>query len=254
LPHNIFAGLAGMAQRIMEDVNFALRLAFAPLTPAQIADLERDAEIRKALAEAAANARQRQWEDWQWLEEQRRRQYQEELDAIHTRARRRSTSGPSVPMPVFTTSLPSSAKSKPVPVAEIQPLQIHPTQYAPPPKAKRSASIKKQFRQAAKATKRDDDKSKSRQRRRRGETQGQFQLVRRILRRLDMRPKFRSAAAKTGRRSMSNPAPPETFAGFDASPWSNPLNGLDFYAGDLAGFSEFDDGFDGNPAQIFLDR
>ena len=52
---------------------------------------------------------------------------------------------------------------------------------------------------------------------------------------------------------MSNATPAETFAGFGASPWSNPLNGLDFYADDLAGFSDFDDGFDANPDQVFLD-
>ena len=42
-------------------------------------------------------------------------------------------------------------------------------------------------------------------------------------------------------------------SGFGASPWSNPLNGMDYYAGDLAGFSDSDDAFDNNLDQVSLD-
>jgi hypothetical protein len=111
------------------------------------------------------------------------------------------------------------------------------------------------FRLAAKAAASDDEKPKSRQRRKRGETEGQFrQLVRRVMRRFDLRPQFKHAASRTGRRSMSNSAALETFAaGSAASPWSNPLIGIDLYGGDLAGFGDFDHGFDAGPEQVSLD-
>jgi hypothetical protein len=56
---------------------------------------------------------------------------------------------------------------------------------------------------------------------------------------------------------MTQAAAPQSFADVAASPWSNPLNGMDLYAGDLAGFGEsFSDpgeGFDSNPDRIALD-
>jgi hypothetical protein len=114
------------------------------------------------------------------------------------------------------------------------------------------------FCEAAKAVLREEGQLKARQRRRRGETEGQFrQLVRRILRRLDLWPQFRNAASQTGRPSMTNAAAPQSFADLAAPPWSNPLNGMDHYAGDLAGFSEsFSDpgeGVDSNSDRISLD-
>jgi hypothetical protein len=113
--------------------------------------------------------------------------------------------------------------------------------------------IKSLFRLAAKAAAaRDEDEPKSRQRRKRGETEGQFRrFVRRILRRSDLRPQFRQEAAKTGRRAGANLVP-ETFtaSGFTAPPWCNPLNGLDFYGGDLGGFGDSNEGFDPGPDQI----
>src|ERR1700730_14154270 len=103
--------------------------------------------------------------------------------------------------------------------------------------------ITRLFREAAKsAASRDDDKPKSRQRRKRGETEGQFRLLmRRIMRRSDVRPQFGNAAAKAGRRSSTRSAPLETCitAAFVASPWCNPLNGIEFYGSNLAGFSDF---------------
>jgi hypothetical protein len=101
--------------------------------------------------------------------------------------------------------------------------------------------IKALFRLAAKAAAaRDEDEPKSRQRRKRGETEGQFrQLVRRIIRRVHLRPQFIKAAAKAGRRSTMSSAAPDTIAvGSAASPWCNPLNGMDFYGSDLVGFSD----------------
>jgi hypothetical protein len=78
--------------------------------------------------------------------------------------------------------------------------------------------------------------------------------MRRIMRRLNLRPQFRNAASKTGRPRMKSSTAPETFAGGSgASPWSNPLNGMDYYIGDLAGFSESDDAFDNNLDQVSLD-
>ena len=117
-------------------------------------------------------------------------------------------------------------------------------------------AIRKLFRQAAKALAREEeDTSKSRQRRRRGQTEGQFrQLMRRIMRRHHLGPQFRNAAFKAGRRLMKNSTAPETVAaGFAASPWCDPLNGMDYYGGDLAGFSESDDTFDNNLDQVSLD-
>jgi hypothetical protein len=104
--------------------------------------------------------------------------------------------------------------------------------------------MKKLFRLAAKAAARDDDQPRSRQRRKRGETEGQFrQLMRRIMRRSDLRPQFIKAAGKAGQRPTKSGAAPETFiaAGSAASPWCNPLNGTDFCGGDLAGFGDCPD-------------
>jgi hypothetical protein len=246
VPNNVAVGLAGMAARMMEDVNFALKKAFAPLTRAEIDRLQTEAESRRALAEAATAAQEREWQHWLWLEEQRRRQYQQEIEAVHARARRRrATIGPGVSLPPFAAPLPEPrAKSQPAPAPEIQPLHQSGYHHPAARQTNRGAAeaIKKQFRQAAKQTVREEDKSKSRGRRRRGETEGQFrQLMRRIMRRFDMRPQFRSASSKTGRRSMNNAASPDSFA--TGSPWSNPLNGMDFYAGDLAGFSDSDEAF-----------
>jgi hypothetical protein len=116
--------------------------------------------------------------------------------------------------------------------------------------------IKALFRLAAKAAAaRDEEEPKSRQRRKRGETEGAFSLVRKIVRRFNQRPKFRQAASKAGRRSTGN-VTPETFnaAAFAASPWCNPLNGLDFYGGDFAGFGDSNEGFDPGPDQISFER
>jgi hypothetical protein len=72
--------------------------------------------------------------------------------------------------------------------------------------------------------------------------------------RLDLRPHFRYAAPKNGPRALKTKAAPETLtAGSAASPWCNPLNGMDSYAGDLAGFSDSGEGFDGNPEQLSLE-
>jgi hypothetical protein len=240
----------------MEELSFALKQAFAPLTRAEIERLRSEAEDRRAIAEAAAAAREREWQHWLWLEEQRRRQYQQEIEAVHARALRRVATGLVSSFPQFTGPLPVvRAQSQPKPTPEIQPLCQSGAGHPAPREPNRAAAeaIKKQFRQAAKQTVRHGDKSKSRGRRRRGETEGQFrQLMRRIMRRLDVRPQFRSAASKTSRRSMSN-APPETFAGFTGSPWASPLNGLDFYAGDLAGFTDFDQDFDQGLDHVSLD-
>jgi hypothetical protein len=112
--------------------------------------------------------------------------------------------------------------------------------------------IKAMFRLAAKAAAmRDEDQPKSRQRKKRGETEGEFrQFVRRILRRSDLRPQFRRGAAKAGSRG-GNLAPENfTASGFAASPWCNPLNGLDFYGGDLGGFGDSNEAFDPGPDQV----
>jgi hypothetical protein len=102
--------------------------------------------------------------------------------------------------------------------------------------------MKKLFRLAAKAAARDDDQPRSRQRRKRGETEGQFrQLVRRIMRRSGLRPQFSKAAGNAGRLAAKSGRALETLIGsaVAGSPWCNPLNGMDFYASDLAGFSDF---------------
>jgi hypothetical protein len=77
--------------------------------------------------------------------------------------------------------------------------------------------------------------------------------MRRIMRRLNLRPQFRNAASKAGRPKKNSTAPETFAAGFGASPWSNPLNGMDYYAGDLAGFSDSDDAFDNNLDHVSLD-
>jgi hypothetical protein len=246
----------------MEDLNFVLKQALSPsrspfLRALEQDRIEREAADRKANAEAAARAAQEQ-ELYDWLEEQRRRQFQQEIDAIHARARRRhSAIGLGSALPPFAVPLwAPRAKDQPPHIVQLQPLHQRPDHDPSARAANRSAlsAIKKQFRQAAKATMRDDDHPKSRQRRRRGETEGQFrQLVRRIMRRLDLRPQFRYAASKSGRRAKTTTTAPEILAaGSTASPWSNPLNGMDFYAGDLTGFSDSGEGFDSNLEQISL--
>ena len=128
---------------------------------------------------------------------------------------------------------------QPAPIAQTQPLARNGDRSPGYVDHPAPGAFKKIFRQAAKALLRKEGQLKSRQRRRRGETEGQFrQLVRRILRRLDLRPQFRNAAFQTGRPSMTNAAAPQSFADPAAPPWSNPLNGMDHYAGDLAGFNE----------------
>jgi hypothetical protein len=239
-------GLLGLAVHIMEELNFALKQAFAPRTPDEIDRLQREAEIRRSLGEAAAAARDRQWQDGLWLEEQRRRQYQQEIEAIHARARRRrATSRLITSMPVYAAPLPApGAKLRSTRSAEVGSLALRGNHDSIDREANRT-TIKSHFRQAAKQTVQHEETAKSRQRKRRGETEGQFrQLMRRMMRRFDMRPQFRNAASKAGRRSTANTAPPDTFAGFTGSPWSSPLNGMDFYAGDLAGFADFDEGLE----------
>jgi hypothetical protein len=101
--------------------------------------------------------------------------------------------------------------------------------------------INRLFREASRSAASPDDKPKSRQRRKRGETEGQFrQLVRRIMRRSDLRPQFSKAAGKAGRLSAKYGRAVETLiaAAVPGSPWCNPLNGMDFYGSDLAGFSD----------------
>jgi hypothetical protein len=113
-------------------------------------------------------------------------------------------------------------------------------------------SIKALFRLAARAAAtRDEDQPKSRQRKKRGETEGEFRrVVRRILHRSDLRPQFRRGAAKAGIRGGNLAAETFTASGFAASPWCNPLSGLDFYAGDLAGFGDSNEAFDPGRDQI----
>jgi hypothetical protein len=182
--------------------------------------------------------------------------FQREIDAIRERGRRsRSELGSGASLPAFAA--PLRAPKPQAHAARIEPLPRHPADYSVErqPAAPAPGAIKKLFRQAAKAVASENDgKSKSRQRRRRGETEGQFRhLMRRIMRRLNLRPQFRNAASKAGRPKKNSTAP-ETFAtGSAESPWSNPLNGMDYYAGDLAGFSDSDDAFDNNLDQVSLD-
>jgi hypothetical protein len=182
--------------------------------------------------------------------------FRQELDATSARAkRRRSALGVTASLPAFAALRPAPSAKLPE-ARRIEPLAQHAPQYAVErqPASSAPGAIKKLFRQAAKAVAREDeDSQKSRQRRRRGETEGQFrQLTRRIMRRFNLRPEFRNAASKAGRPKKNSTAP-ETFAvGFTAPPWSNPLNGMDYYAGDLAGFSDSDDAFDNNPDQVSL--
>jgi hypothetical protein len=184
---------------------------------------------------------------------------QRDIDAIYARAKRkRAALGLNASLPTFAPPLPAPARKPQLPqTARTEPLPRH----APGCSVERQrgapapGTIKKLFRQAAKALAREDeDKSKSRHRRRRGETEGQFRhLMRRIMRRLHLRPQFRNAASKAGRPKKNSTAP-ETFAGsFGASTWSNPLNAMDYYAGDLAGFSDSDEVFDNSLDQVSLD-
>ena len=183
--------------------------------------------------------------------------FQRDIDAIRERARRRhSALGSGASLPAFAGPRPAPA-AKPPHCAGIDPLGRHAAHYAVErhPAAPAPGTIKKLFRQGAKAVaSEDEDKSKSRQRRRRGETEGQFRhLMRRIMRRLNLRPEFRNAASKAGRPKKNSTAPETFAAGSAASPWSNPLSGMDCYAGDLAGFNDSDDVFDNNLDQVSLD-
>jgi hypothetical protein len=183
--------------------------------------------------------------------------FQREIEAIHGRPRRRSSAPDSgVSLPTFAAPDPEPA-ARPPNTRRIAPFGQHAADYSIErrPAAPAPGAIKKRFRQAAKALAREqDDRSKSRQRRRRGETEGQFRhLMRRIMRRLHLRPQFRNAASKAARPKKNSTAPETFAAGSGASPWSNPLNGMDCYAGDLAGFGDSDDAFDNSPDQVSLD-
>jgi hypothetical protein len=182
--------------------------------------------------------------------------FQKGIEVIHGRAKRRRSVGLGASLPAFAAPLSAPAAKPPHP-APVEPRAQHAARYpvdrhaaAPAPGA-----IKKLFRQAAKAVAGDDKHiSKSRQRRRRGETEGQFRhLMRRILRRLNLRPQFKNAASKAGRPKKNSTAPETFAAGFGKSPWSNPLNGMEDYVGDLAGFGDSDDAFDNNLDQVSLD-
>jgi hypothetical protein len=149
-------------------------------------------------------------------------------------------------LPLFTASLPPERAARPPPAVDpVNPLGSGSAAYSglQHPNLSRAGTVRDLFRKTARALRRPDDSPKSRQRRRRGETDGQFrQLMRRLMRRLDLRPQFRHAASRTGRRSSNPPTSAQTLRGPGAPPWSNPLNGIDFYAGDLAGFADSDAG------------